>query len=155
MPCAGPDYSCNSLISIRSPLGEIRLGPPGSAKPAARPLWPLIRTYRASREMLAHRRQRQALLRLDRRLLDDVGLMEADAHREARKWAVEMATTAIFAGSSLRPLARFWRAFLAASERFTRQRLKYAARELNTGLLDRIAASDPEVAREIRKLFGL
>ncbi|MEX2127894.1 MAG: hypothetical protein WD871_06575 [Xanthobacteraceae bacterium] len=88
MPCASPNYSCNSLISIRSPFGEVRLG--------------------------------------------------------ASDWAAP----------GFRPIARFSRAFLVGSEWFARQRLRYAARELNQSLLDDIAASDPEAACEIRKLFG-
>ena len=38
---------------------------------------------------------------------------------------------------------------------FAQQRLRYAAREINEGLLERIAASDPEAAREIRRPFDL
>jgi uncharacterized protein YjiS (DUF1127 family) len=152
MPCAGPHHSCNSLLSVRSPLGEIRLGPPGSAKPAARPLWPLIRTYRASRELLAHRRQRRALGQLDQRLLTDIGLSQADADEETRRPSRrEILAFFVFPGFPFRLL----RVLRAAAERFARQRLRCAARELDQSLLERIAASDPEVAREIRKLFGL
>ena len=61
MPCAGPDHSCNSLLSIRSPLGEIRLG-----------------------EAIAHWNQRQALRELDGRLLKDIGRSRAEAGREAQ-----------------------------------------------------------------------
>jgi CO/xanthine dehydrogenase Mo-binding subunit len=57
--------------------------------------------------------------------------------------------------SGTRPVARFLRAFRAAAEEFTRQRLRYAARELDQSLLDRIAVSDPEAAQEIRRLFGI
>jgi uncharacterized protein YjiS (DUF1127 family) len=138
MPCAGPNYSCNSLLSIRSPLGEIPLGAPDSAKPAARPIWPVIKAYRASREALAHRRQRQSLRALDTRLLRDIGLIRADVEEEERgSWR------------------RFVGALHAGAEWFARQRLKHAARELNQSLFDEIAASNPEASREIRKLFGL
>lgn len=138
MPCAGPNYSCNSLLSIRSPLGEIRLGAPDSAKPAARPIWPVIRAYRASREALAHRRQRQSLRVLDTRLLRDIGLTRIDVEEEAR-------------GSRRRLLGTL----RAGVEWFVRQRLKCAARELSQSVLVRAAASNPEAVREIRKLFGL
>jgi uncharacterized protein YjiS (DUF1127 family) len=152
MPCAGPQYSCNSLLSVRSPLGEIRLGPPGSEKPAVRPLWPLIRTYRASRELLAHRRQRRALGQLDQQLLADIGVSQADADDETRRpLRREILASFAFPGVPLRLL----RVLRAAAERFARQRLRHAARELDQSLLDRIVASDPEAAREIRKLFEL
>ena len=85
MPCAGPDHSCNSLISIRSPLGEVRLGDPNSARPGPRPIRLVIRAYSAIREAFAHRRQRQALAKLDGRLLDDSGLSHAEAEHEIRK----------------------------------------------------------------------
>jgi len=86
MPCAGPDHSCNSLISIRSPFGEVRLGAPGSAKPGPPLLGPFIRICLALREALAHRRQRGALALLDKHLLKDAGISEADAAQEIRKW---------------------------------------------------------------------
>jgi uncharacterized protein YjiS (DUF1127 family) len=84
MPCAGPDFSCNSLLSIRSPLGEIRLGAPGSAKPAARWLWPFVRAWRVGREAIAHWHQRRALADLDPRLLQDIGVSQIQAARETR-----------------------------------------------------------------------
>jgi hypothetical protein len=89
MPCAGPAYSCNSLIVIRSPLGELRLHAAAPAPPQ---------------------------------------------------------------GSTRRRLAR---ALRAAAERFARARLGYMAREIDPWAIDRLAASDPEAARELRKLFGL
>ena len=58
MPCAGPDYSCNSLITIRSPLGEMRIGAPQSDAPSSRPIWFLAKTYLLVREWFAHRKQR-------------------------------------------------------------------------------------------------
>ncbi|HEY7459200.1 MAG TPA: DUF1127 domain-containing protein [Xanthobacteraceae bacterium] len=85
MPCAGPDYSCNSLITIRSPLGEVRFGAPGSAAPSPRPIWTLVRACLAVGEAFAHRRQRRALAALDSQLLNDIGVSKADAVREARK----------------------------------------------------------------------
>jgi uncharacterized protein YjiS (DUF1127 family) len=136
MPCAGPNYSCNSLLSISSPLGEIWLGAPGSLKPAPGPLWPLIKTYRASREALAHRRQRRDLARLDQRLLKDIGLSRTDAKADPR-------------------LLRLLYVLRAAAEWIARKRLRYAVRELDRRRLDEIAASDTEEARELRKLFGL
>ena len=138
MPCAGPNYSCNSLLSIRSPLGEIHLGAPDSAIPAARSIWLVIKAYRASREALAHRRQRQSLRTLDTRLLRDIGLTRADVDEEAR--------------ASRRRLLGTLR---AGAEWFVRQRLKCAAHELSQSVLHRASAADPEAVREIRKLFGL
>jgi uncharacterized protein YjiS (DUF1127 family) len=138
MPCAGPNYSCNSLLSIRSPFGEIRLGAPDSAKPAARPIWPVIKAYRASREALAHRRQRQSLRVLDTRLLRDIGLTRADVDGETR-------------GSRRRLLDTL----RAGAEWFVHQRLKCAARELNQSVIDRAVVTNPEAVHEIRKLFGL
>jgi len=81
MPCAGPDNSCNSLLSIRSPLGEVRLGAPGPSGPPSL----LVRAILALREMLAHRRQRRALARLDNRLLRDIGVSREEAERESAK----------------------------------------------------------------------
>ena len=85
MPCAGPDYSCNSLITIRSPLGEVRLGAPESAAPSSRPIWFLAKTYLWVREWLSHREQRRALDALDGRLLNDIGISKPDAESEVRK----------------------------------------------------------------------
>jgi len=85
MPCAGPDHGCNSLISIRSPLGEVRLGGPNSVTPGSRPVRLLICAYSAIREAFAHRRQRQALAKLDDRLLNDAGLSRVEAEHEIRK----------------------------------------------------------------------
>ena len=85
MPCAGPGYSCNSLITIRSPLGEVRLGAPESAAPSSRPIWFLAKTYLLVREWLAHREQRRALDALDPHLLNDIGISKPDAASEAHK----------------------------------------------------------------------
>ena len=85
MPCAGPDYSCNSLITIRSPLGELRIGAPNSNAPSSRPVWLFAKAYLAAREWLAHRRQRRALGELDQRLLDDIAVSKSDATAEGRK----------------------------------------------------------------------
>ena len=85
MPCAGPDYSCNSLLTIRSPLGEMRIGAPQSAAPSSRPIWFLAKAYLRAREWFAHRTQRRALSELDRRLLNDVGISKHDAASETRK----------------------------------------------------------------------
>lgn len=87
MPCASPNHSCNSLLSIRSPLGEVRLS----------------------------------------------------AH----------------APSDLRPGSRLWRVILAVAEWLAREQLRHAAREIDPRIIDQIAATDPEAAREIRKLFGM
>jgi uncharacterized protein YjiS (DUF1127 family) len=84
MPCAGPDHSCNSILFIRSPLGEHRIGAPESGHPSPRPLWLLARGVIWLREALAHRRQRRALAKLDNRLLDDTGISRAAADREIR-----------------------------------------------------------------------
>jgi uncharacterized protein YjiS (DUF1127 family) len=86
MPCAGPTQSCNSLITIRSPLGEVRIGAPDSAAPSARPIWFLARIFLAVREWYAHRAQRQALQTLDQHLLDDIGVSKPEAANEARKF---------------------------------------------------------------------
>ena len=84
MPCTGPDYSCNSLISIRSPLGAVRPGTSNAASQGPRP-GPITRGWLALREMIAHRRQRRALAALDRRLLDDIGVSGDAAMREVSK----------------------------------------------------------------------
>jgi uncharacterized protein YjiS (DUF1127 family) len=86
MPCAGPSHSCNSLITIRSPFGDVRIGSPDSTAPSSRPVWLLARTYLALREWLAHRMQRWALQTLDQHLLDDIGVSKPDAANEARKF---------------------------------------------------------------------
>jgi uncharacterized protein YjiS (DUF1127 family) len=83
MPCSGTDYSCNSLITLRSPLGELRIGAPKSAHPSPRLLWLLASSLFRLRETVAHHRQRRTLKELDRRLLHDVGISEADIEREA------------------------------------------------------------------------
>jgi uncharacterized protein YjiS (DUF1127 family) len=83
MPCAGPDYSCNSLLTIRSPLGEMRVGAPESDAPSSRPIWFLAKMYLRAHEWLAHRVQRRALTNLDERLLHDIGVSDRDAKREA------------------------------------------------------------------------
>lgn len=83
MPCAGPDYSCNSILTIRSPLGEVRIGAPGSSAPST--VWFLARTYLSVREWFAHRRQRRELSGLDRRMLDDIGVEKSDAAKESGK----------------------------------------------------------------------
>jgi uncharacterized protein YjiS (DUF1127 family) len=89
MPCAGPDYSCNSLINLRSPLGEVRLGEVrlGEANSSAldhpRPSL-FARLYYRIREAFARRRQRRALAH-DARLLTDIGLAQSDVVREVRK----------------------------------------------------------------------
>jgi uncharacterized protein YjiS (DUF1127 family) len=85
MPCAGPDYSCNSLLTIRSPLGEVRIGAPQSDAPSSRPIWVLAKTYLLVREWFAHRKQRRALSELDRHLLNDLGISKQDAASETRK----------------------------------------------------------------------
>jgi hypothetical protein len=50
---------------------------------------------------------------------------------------------------------RFLSTLRSAALRFARQRLRYAAREIPLGQLERIDASDPEKGRELRELFGL
>ena len=124
MPCAGPDHSCNSLLSIRSPLGEIRLG-----------------------EAIAHWNQRQALRELDRHLLKDIGRSRAEASREAR---VSSTATDVFRAVAPRSFRWVPSGLRAALERFARQRLRYALREVNP-LLNTDPTSD--VAREVRKML--
>jgi uncharacterized protein YjiS (DUF1127 family) len=85
MPCAGPDYSCNSLLSIRSPLGNVRVGAPVSGEPNPQRPSLIACAWIALREMIAHRRQRRTLGKLDERLLKDIGLTKAEADREADK----------------------------------------------------------------------
>jgi uncharacterized protein YjiS (DUF1127 family) len=85
MPCAGPDHSCNSILTIRSPLGEVRLGAPNSTHPCPRSVWLLARAWIAMREAIAHRRQRRALKALDDQGLNDIGISKPEAEREARR----------------------------------------------------------------------
>ena len=153
MPCAGIDYSCNSPISIRSPLGEIRLGGPGSANAAPRPLWPVIRTFLAFREALAHKRQRQALRRLDPHLLRDIGVSEAEMEREASR--LYRVCTHEAPAQSFRQSSRFRRACMVGAIWLAHERLRHAGREIDSRKLDELAVSDPETARELRKLFDL
>jgi uncharacterized protein YjiS (DUF1127 family) len=153
MPCAGTDYSCNSLISIRSPLGEIRLGGAGSANPAPQPLWQVIRTFLAFREALAHRRQRRALRRLDPHLLRDIGVSKAEMEREASR-LYRVRTREAPAQSSWQS-SQFLRACMAGAIWLAHERLRHAGREIDLRMLDDLAVSDPETARELRKLFDL
>jgi uncharacterized protein YjiS (DUF1127 family) len=53
------------------------------------------------------------------------------------------------------PASRLWRAILVAAEWLAREQLRHAAREINPRIIDQIALSNPEAAREIRKLFDL
>lgn len=85
MPCAGPDYSCNSLINLRSPLGEARLGDANSSAHDRLQPAPFARLYSWICEAFVHRRQRCALCALDARLLADIGIAQPDAAREVRK----------------------------------------------------------------------
>jgi hypothetical protein len=58
--------------------------------------------------------------------------------------------------AGLRPVAsRFVGLLRDAVERFARERLRHAVREIDASVLDKFAAEDPETAREIRDLFGL
>jgi hypothetical protein len=41
------------------------------------------------------------------------------------------------------------------AEWLAREQLRHAAREIDPRIIDQIAATDPEAAREIRKLFGM
>jgi uncharacterized protein YjiS (DUF1127 family) len=86
MPCAGPDYSCNSLIKISSPVGEMRIGAPNSDAPSPRPIWLFAKAYLVVREWFAHRGQRRALRELDERLLDDIAVSKPDAFKEGHKF---------------------------------------------------------------------
>jgi uncharacterized protein YjiS (DUF1127 family) len=149
MPCAGPDHSCNTVLSIRSPLGEMGLGPPGSAKPAARPLWPIVRTWRLWREAIAHWRQRQALLELDQRLLNDIGRTRGQAAEEAK---LSRTIGDLVAAKHPRASRPVWVAVRAATKRFALRRMRYAMREVSPAILEQIAVSKPEAAREIRTL---
>ena len=63
--------------------GSAAMNRPACAQPAATRGGPLARAGR----LLAVWRQRQSLARLDAHLLKDLGLSEADVHREARRWA--------------------------------------------------------------------
>ncbi len=85
MPCAGPDHSCNSLLSVRSPLGEVCLAAPGSGGPESNRPSLFARLVLALREMAAHRRQRQALAALDEHGLQDIGVSAREAEREIHK----------------------------------------------------------------------
>jgi uncharacterized protein YjiS (DUF1127 family) len=85
MPCSGTDYSCNSLITLRSPLGELRIGAPQSAHPSPRLVWLLASSFLRLREAIAHRRQGRALAKLDERLLEDVGIKKASSPDETGK----------------------------------------------------------------------
>jgi uncharacterized protein YjiS (DUF1127 family) len=85
MPCSGTDYSCNSIITLRSPLGELRIGAPKSAHPSPRLIWFLAGSFLRLREVIAHRRQRRALAELDERLLDDVGIKKTNSPDETGK----------------------------------------------------------------------
>jgi uncharacterized protein YjiS (DUF1127 family) len=153
MPCAGTEYSCNSLISIRSPLGEIRLGGPGSANPAPQPLWLVMRTFLMFREALAHRRQRRALRRLDPHLQRDIGVSGAELEREAsRPFRIRVDEAP---AQTSRQSSRLVQAFRAAAEWLAREQLRHAGREIDSRKLDELAVSDPETARELRKLFDL
>ena len=153
MPCAGNDNSCNSLISIRSPLGEVRLGAPDSANPAPSPLWPAIRIFLRFREALAHRRQRRALRRLDPHLLRDIGVSETEMEREASR--LYRVRTHKAPAQSSRQSSRFLRACMAGAQWLAHEQLRHAAREIDPRILDDLAISDPETARELRKLFDL
>ena len=172
MPCAGPGYSCNSLINIRSPLGDVRLGAPDSSVPSQRSIWLLVRAYLAVREVFAHHRQRRALRRLDPRLLRDIGVSKAEIEREARRpfWVStdgDGPSTICSATGEARLRAhdppaqismsnsRFLRACLAAAEWLAREQLRHAAREIDPRVLNDLAISDPETARELRILFGI
>jgi hypothetical protein len=55
----------------------------------------------------------------------------------------------------LRPGSRLWRSILAAAEWLAREQLRHAGREIDPRLIDDLAASDPEAACELRKLFDL
>jgi uncharacterized protein YjiS (DUF1127 family) len=54
-----------------------------------------------------------------------------------------------------RPASRLWRAILAGAEWLAREQLRHAKREINPRIIEQIALSNPEAAREIRKLFDL
>jgi uncharacterized protein YjiS (DUF1127 family) len=51
--------------------------------------------------------------------------------------------------------SRLWRTILVAAEWLAREQLRHAKREINPRIIDQIAVSNPEAAREIRKLFDL
>jgi hypothetical protein len=56
MAYGGTDYSCNSVLLIRSPLGEVRVGEQQPTHPSARPFRPLVRGFIRIREAFAQRR---------------------------------------------------------------------------------------------------
>lgn len=150
MPCASANLSCSSLITIRSPFGEMRFGAPKSAAPSAPLVWMLVCTVLEVQEAFAHRRQRRALLALDARLLRDIGLSPADtaatgafpSRRQVRDLTVALSSA-------------FLRVFRSAADWLVRENLRQAARSIDAGLLDEIAARDPEAARRVRELFDL
>ena len=154
MPCSGTDYSCNSLLTLRSPLGEIRIGALKSAHPSPRPIWFLVSSFLKLREAIAHRRQRRVLAELDERLLDDVGLKKSDSSEYKvndvlNAWWREFSVYR--AASHLR--RSILRAIRTGAERAARNQLRHSSHELSQQLLERIERQDPALAREIRKLF--
>jgi uncharacterized protein YjiS (DUF1127 family) len=80
-----PDYSCNSVLVIRSPLGEIRIGDQRSTFPSPRPFRLLVRRFIRIRESLAQRRQPLALSEPDRGLPKDAGISKAEAGNENKR----------------------------------------------------------------------
>lgn len=88
MPCAAASY--DSLIPIRPPLGEVRLGEPEKVRWSRRSLAPLLR-----------------------------------------------------------------QATLATIDWLVREQLRHEGHAVDPEVLDALAASDPEAARELRRLLGL
>jgi uncharacterized protein YjiS (DUF1127 family) len=84
MPCAGPNYSCNSLLNITSPLGQMRPGETDAQASIDARTYFLRRVLNAVREYFQHRKQRRDLAALDEHLLRDVGITPRDAEAEAR-----------------------------------------------------------------------
>ena len=81
------------LATAREEVADVALQPGGSFRwiarqPAggdARAPRGLVRAWSCIQSMLARRRQRQQLARLDDRLLDDIGVSRAEAQAEARR----------------------------------------------------------------------
>lgn len=84
MPCAGPNYSCNSLLSISSALGEVRPGDMDAQVSTGVRVYVFRYALNAAREYIQHRKQRRDLAALDQHLLEDIGVTAQDADAEAR-----------------------------------------------------------------------
>lgn len=84
MPCADPAYSCNSLLTIRSPLGEVRLHASAPTPPRAR-AQRVVCVLRAAVEAFALARLRSMAREIDQRAIDELAVSNPAAARELRK----------------------------------------------------------------------